>query len=240
VLSKLRRIREIISWLNFPKDGWELWKLIREHIASYIWPAAVGLVNGGLFTFVREASALQVVVVVVLTFAAIYLLQLVIGNAIRRRSVFRGQPASTETSPENSRPSGAEIAAKRKAVENLLGDALEQGENLQKGMYRQGERLRYANQEDVEMWVDRTHDFIQDVFGKPKAVRFLSREGYTDEELLGRVVHKKYYKRFPPRFLNDKYFLKARVKRLHELCQDLTEINPDFNPEDYPSDWFRR
>ncbi len=219
----LRKARDIVGTIQLPSDILSIWQAIRKHVFPWAVNALIGLVG-----WWSDASYLEIAGAIIVASIVTYLVVFLLA-ALWRRGAFDRRTTQSETQE------------KRKAVRELLGDALEQGQHLQKGMYLHGERLRDANQEDVEKWVDRTHDFIQDAFGKLEAQHFLSREGYSDEELLGSVVHKKYYKRFPPRFLNDKYFVKARVKRLQELCLgNLPEIKPDFNPEDYPSDWFRR
>jgi hypothetical protein len=181
-------------------------------------------------------SRIFVVIIAVGVFLLVFTGLVIVFRLIAARQARRKAEQQVERGATEPPTSQSDAAEKRKAVKELLGDALEQGHNLQKGMYLYGERLRYAEQEDVKKWVDRTHDFIQDAFGKPDAQRFLSREGYTDEELLGRKPHPK----LRPHFLNDRYFVKARLKRLDELSRDLPEIDPDFNPESYPWDWIRR
>jgi hypothetical protein len=84
----------------------------------------------------------------------------------------------------------------------------------------------------VEEWVDHTHDLIEAAFDKTEALRFTSNRGYTDEELLGFKPPPKMPR---PRFLDDKYLVTARLKRLDELIlkMHLLNINPDFVPQEW-------
>jgi hypothetical protein len=136
-----------------------------------------------------------------------------------------------------------ETTAKRKAANDLLGNALEKGESLKQGRRYAIEGDENQNLEDIEIgnehqaryeeevrgWVDHTYDLIDDAFGRTAAQRFISNEGYTDQELFGRKL---------PSFLHvsstqRKYSLRARLKRLHELTDRIhnLDINPDFDPE---------
>jgi hypothetical protein len=137
------------------------------------------------------------------------------------------------------------VAEKRKAVNDLLGNALEEGESLKQGRRyaiegdesQELEEIEIGNdgqarhREEVRVWVDRTYDLIDDAFGRAQAQRFISNEGYTDEEVLGRKL--------PPSLhissTERKYSLRARLKRLHELTDRMhnLDINPDFDPQDH-------
>jgi hypothetical protein len=94
-----------------------------------------------------------------------------------------------------------------------------------------GDEYQARYDEEVRAWVNHTYDLIDGAFGRAQAQRFISNEGYTDEELLGREL---------PSFLHvsssqRKYSLRARIKRLHELADRMhkLDINPDFNPQDH-------
>ena len=134
-------------------------------------------------------------------------------------------------------------AKKRRAVNNLLGNALEEGERLKQGRRyaiegdenQDPKDTEIANEgqashdEEVRVWVDRTYELVDDALGRGQAQRFISNEGYTDQELFGREL---------PSFLHvsstrRKHSLRARLKRLHELidrAHDL-DINSDFDPK---------
>jgi hypothetical protein len=136
-------------------------------------------------------------------------------------------------------------AKKRRAVNNLLGNALEEGESLKQGRRYAIEGDENQNLEEIEIdnegqasfdeevrsWVDRTYDLIDDAFNRADAQRFISNEDYSDQERLGRKL---------PSFLHvsstqRKYSIPARLKRLHELTDRMhkLDINPDFEPQDY-------
>jgi len=141
-----------------------------------------------------------------------------------------------------------ETAKKRRAVNNLLGNALEEGLSLKQGrMYaiagdenQNLEDVEIGNEhqarydEEVRVWVDRTYVLIHDAFGKAEAQRFISNEGYSDEELFGREL---------PRFIRStsaqrKYSITARLKRLDTVIDRASslEISPDFDPKDWEND----
>jgi hypothetical protein len=130
-------------------------------------------------------------------------------------------------------------AAKRKALNDLLGDALEEGRSLSRGKrYIQLEDER-PNAEDkyqgaIHGWVHHTRELIEAAFGKAEAQHFISNEGYTEEELLGLKPNAK----FKRHFLDNPYLMKARIKRLHELIRraHLLNVDSDFNPQD----WIKR
>ena len=63
--------------------------------------------------------------------------------------------------------------AKRKAVKDLLGAAVEQGESLRGQTRKVGNDFRFNTKDDVEDWVHKTHDFIEAAFDKGEARRFL-------------------------------------------------------------------
>jgi hypothetical protein len=92
-------------------------------------------------------------------------------------------------------------AKKRRAVNDLLGNALEEGLSLKQGrMYalesenQNLEDIEISDEyqarydEEVRTWIDCTYNLINDAFGKAEAERFVSNEGYTDEELIGREL----------------------------------------------------
>jgi hypothetical protein len=149
-----------------------------------------------------------------------------------RRRYIPTQPPSTTT-------------VKRKAVNDLLGNALEEGESLKQGRRyaiegdesQELEEIEIGNdgqarhREEVRAWVDRTYDLIDDAFGRAQAQRFISNEGYTDEEVLGRKLPSSLHISSTER----KYSLRARLKRLHELTDRMhnLDINPDFDPQDH-------
>jgi hypothetical protein len=135
-----------------------------------------------------------------------------------------------------------EDKAKRKAVNELLGNALEEGlslkqgrryalesENQNLGDIEIGDEYQARYDEEVRTWVDRTYNLINDAFGKAEAERFISNEGYTDEELFGRelppFVHSKATQR--------KYLIPARLRRLDTVIDraNSLEIDPDFEPQ---------
>jgi hypothetical protein len=135
-------------------------------------------------------------------------------------------------------------AEKRKAVNDLLGSALEEGLSLKQGrMYAlEGENPRLEDVErsdeyqarydkEVSTWVDRTYVLIHDAFGKAEGQRFISNEGFSDEELFGREL---------PRFIRRtstqrKYSIPARLKRLDKVIDRASslEISPDFDPNEW-------
>jgi hypothetical protein len=131
-------------------------------------------------------------------------------------------------------------AKKWRAVNNLLGNALEEGLSLKQGkkyaLESENQNLeeieisdeyqaRYDN--EVRAWVDRTYQLINDAFGKAEAQRFVSNEGYTDEDLFGREL---------PSFVHlssteRQYLIPARLRRLDRIIDraNSLEINPDFD-----------
>jgi hypothetical protein len=135
-----------------------------------------------------------------------------------------------------------EDKAKRKAVNELLGNALEEGLSLKQGRkytlasgnenpegIEMGNEYQARYDEEVRTWVDRTYNLINDAFGKAEAERFISNEGYTDEELFGREL---------PPFVHlnatqRKYLIPARLRRLDKVIDraNSLEINSDFEPQ---------
>jgi hypothetical protein len=131
---------------------------------------------------------------------------------------------------------------KRRAVNDLLGSALEEGLSLKQGrMYalesenQNLEDIEISDEyqarydEEVRTWVDRSYNLINDAFGKAEAERFVSNEGYTDEELFGREL---------PPFVHlnatqRKYLIPARLRRLDKIIDraNSLEINSDFEPQ---------
>jgi len=114
-------------------------------------------------------------------------------------------------------------ARKRKAVKDLLGLAVEQGEDLRVLTRKEDGEWKIISQQDVEDWVHRTHDLIEAAFDKAEARRFLDSSDYTPEKALPyREIRIDPYK----------YFLEPRLRRLNELIvrANSLEVNPDFDP----------
>ena len=133
---------------------------------------------------------------------------------------------------------------KRKAINDLLGSALEEGLSLKQGktyarededQNRDDDELldehlaRYEG--EIRVWVDRTYDLIHDAFGKAEAQRFISNEGFSEEELFGRELPRFMYRTPTQR----KYSIPARLKRLDKIIDRVNslEISPGFNPQDW-------
>jgi hypothetical protein len=115
------------------------------------------------------------------------------------------------------------IVEKRKAVKDLLGIAIQQGEDLRVLVWKEGDEIKFVGQQDVEDWVHRTYDLIEAAFDKGEARRFLDSSDYKPEKHLPfRQVRIDPYK----------YFLTPRLQRLNELIlrANTLEINPDFDP----------
>jgi hypothetical protein len=139
-------------------------------------------------------------------------------------------------------PPSATTTAKRKAANDLLGHALEEGESLKQGRRYAVEGDENQNLEEIEIgnegqarhyeevraWVDHTYDWIDDALGGAEAQRFISNEGYTDQDMFGRKLPSGLHVSSTQR----KYSLRARLKRLHELTDRMhnLDINPDFDP----------
>ncbi len=135
-------------------------------------------------------------------------------------------------------------ARKRKAVKDLLGDAQEEGESPKQGrkvyVKSENQSLEDADisdeyqakyDEEVRTWVHRIYNLLNDAFSKAEAQRFISNEGYTDQELFGREL---------PSFVRlsstqRKYLIPARLKRLDEVIDKANSLpmNPDFDPQDW-------
>ena len=115
-------------------------------------------------------------------------------------------------------------AAKRKTVKDLLGDAVDEGKNLQRTVYADGGELKLVSQQDVEDWVHRTYDLIEAAFDRGEAQHFLNSEDYKPEKAspFRDARHDPY-----------KYFTEIRLRRLNELIvrANLLEISPDFDPQ---------
>jgi hypothetical protein len=112
---------------------------------------------------------------------------------------------------------------KRKAVKDLLGVAVEQGEDLRVILREEGGQWNLVSQQDVEDWVHRTHDLIEAAFDKGEARRFLDSSDYKPEKPLPyREVRADPYK----------YHLTPRLQRLNELIvrANSLEVNPEFDP----------
>jgi hypothetical protein len=115
-------------------------------------------------------------------------------------------------------------ARKRKAVKDLLGVAVEQGEDLRVTLRKEGDSFRFVSKQDVEEWVHRTRDLIEAAFDKGEARRFLDSSDYKPEKPLPyREIRIDPYK----------YHLTPRLQRLNELIlrANTLEINPDFDPQ---------
>jgi hypothetical protein len=115
-------------------------------------------------------------------------------------------------------------AKKRRAVKDLLGVAVEQGEDLRVTLRREGDSFRLVSKQDVEEWVHRTYDLIEATFDKGEARRFLDSSDYTP-------VKTAPYREI--RIDPYKYHLTPRLQRLHELIlrANTLEIDPDFDPQ---------
>jgi hypothetical protein len=124
-----------------------------------------------------------------------------------------------------------ETARRRKAVNDLLGDAVEEGRKLSGGRrYRLDEDERPTAQERYEgavhAWVHHTYELIEAAFGKSEAERFLSGEGYRRQGFAS-IENL--------RASRDKYSLPVRLWRLDQLIEraNALEINPDFDPQEW-------
>jgi hypothetical protein len=115
-------------------------------------------------------------------------------------------------------------AKKRRAVKDLLGVAVEQGEDLRVTLRREGDSFRLVSKQDVEEWVHRTYELIEAAFDKGEARRFLDSSDYTP-------VKTAPYREI--RIDPYKYHLTPRLQRLHELIlrANTLEIDPDFDPQ---------
>jgi hypothetical protein len=135
-----------------------------------------------------------------------------------------------------------EEKAKRKAVNDFLGNALEEGLSLKQGrMYpfesenqnleeiEIGDEYQARYDEEVRTWVDRTYNLINDAFGKAEAQRFISNEGYSDEELFGRELPTFMHRNATQRT----YSIPARLKGLDKAIDRANSlpINSDFEPQ---------
>jgi hypothetical protein len=115
-------------------------------------------------------------------------------------------------------------AEKRKAVKDLLGIAVQQGEDLRVQVRREGSEIKLIGQQDVEDWVHRTHDLIEAAFDKGEARRFLDSSDYKPETPVPyREIRVDPYK----------YYLEPRLQRLNELIVRANglEVSPDFDPQ---------
>ena len=124
----------------------------------------------------------------------------------------------------NALKGGQVTAAKRKAVKELLGDAMRGGEKLKAGSYvEDGERIIVSN-ERVENWIDGTRDLIEAAFDKEEGRRFMNSDGYEPAKR-------------PPwqevRIDPYRYHLTPRLQRLVQLILRAGElpIAPDFDPD---------
>jgi hypothetical protein len=113
---------------------------------------------------------------------------------------------------------------KRRDVKDLLGVAVEQGEDLRVTLRKEGDSFRLVGKQDVEEWVHRTYDLIEAVFDKGEARRFVDSSDYTPEKTVPyREIRIDPYK----------YHLTPRLQRLNELIlrASTLEIDPDFDPQ---------
>lgn len=115
---------------------------------------------------------------------------------------------------------------KRRAVKDLLGNAVDEGKNLQRTISADKGELKIVSQQDIEDWVHRTYDLIETAFDKGEAQHFLNSADYKPEK--------------PYPFRNARhdpyrYFTGVRLRRLDELVvrANSLEINPEFNPHSY-------
>jgi hypothetical protein len=77
-------------------------------------------------------------------------------------------------------------AAKRKALKDLLGDAIDVGKSLQSGPHYDAEgNIKKPTEHDIENWVQHIHDLIEAALDKAEARQFLSNTGITYENLYG-------------------------------------------------------
>jgi hypothetical protein len=114
-------------------------------------------------------------------------------------------------------------AKNRRAIKDLLGDAVDRGRNLQRTLRKEGDEIVIVTQQDVEDWVHGTHDLIEAAFDKGEARHFLNSEGYDPgHNLPWRDARHDPYK----------YYIEPRLKRLDELIvrANSLEVNPNFDP----------
>lgn len=132
---------------------------------------------------------------------------------------------------------------KRKAVNDLLGNALEEGLSLKQDRTydhedeeqdQEDDELldeHLARYEEIRAWVDHTCYLIHNAFGKAEAQRFVSNEGFSEEELFERKLPRFMYRTPTQR----KYSISARLKRLDTIIDraNVLEISPDFDLDEW-------
>ncbi len=227
----------LVAWLGLPGDFHWWW--------SVGFPVVVAAVIDTIFFFVRDAPYWQLA----LTFVIVSFVVFVIASRWRTQQQEQPVVSHPTTYIENVHIGAQgqekrETTAKRKAANDLLGNALKEGESLKQGRsyalesenqelddIEIGDEYQASYHEEVRGWVDHTYDLIGAAFGRAAAQRFISNEGYTDQELFGRKL---------PSFLHvsstqRKYSLRARLKRLHELTEQMhnLDINPGFDPDEW-------
>ena len=114
-------------------------------------------------------------------------------------------------------------AKNRRAIKDLLGEAVDRGRNLQRTIRKEGDEIVIVTKQDVEDWVHGTHDLIEAAFDKGEARHFLNSEGYDPgHNLPWRDARHDPYK----------YYIEPRLKRLDELIvrANSLEVNPNFDP----------
>ena len=114
-------------------------------------------------------------------------------------------------------------AKNRRAIKDLLGEAVDRGRNLQRTIRKEGDEIVIVSKQDVEDWVHGTHDLIEAAFDKGEARHFLNSEGYDPgHNLPWRDARHDPYK----------YYIEPRLKRLDELIvrANSLEVNPNFDP----------
>ena len=60
-------------------------------------------------------------------------------------------------------------AKNRRAIKDLLGEAVDRGRNLQRTIRKEGDEIVIVSKQDVEDWVHGTHDLIEAAFDKGEA-----------------------------------------------------------------------
>ena len=244
----ISRALQLLGLVGLPDDLKSWWNIMRNHVLPFV-------LGSGVLSFLASlaygATWWQAGILAGLLLPFLYLAFFLARAAVRKwlptpKKAPVPQDKETASRTKTSQSSDAEIVAKRKAVMDLLGDAQEEGESLKQGrkvhVKSENQSLEDADisdeyqakyDEEVRTWVHRIYNLLNDAFSKAEAQRFISNEGYTDEELLGREL---------PSFMHlsstqRKYLIPARLKRLHEIIDraNWLPINPDFDPQDWVS-----
>jgi hypothetical protein len=121
-------------------------------------------------------------------------------------------------------------AEKHKALKNLLGEAIDEGEWLRRSFYKENGEWHVVGQVHIKDWVDRTCDLIEAALDKPAAQSFLDNTGFSHEDLDVDVGPEGW-----SRLRHERYLRSLRVKRLHELALRVKpdDIDPNFDPEEW-------